>query len=112
MAGVKGKSGGTHKPRLSPRVMKETRDKIDTTTIINKLNKHVKGELEMESTQIRAAEILLKKTLPDLQAITHSGDEDEPIQVHHTGLPSLMARINSEVEQARAKNSAKTPSKN
>jgi len=34
----------------------------------------VNGELALSRTQIRAAEILLKKTLPDLQAVQHSGE--------------------------------------
>jgi hypothetical protein len=31
----------------------------------------VNGKIEMTLQQVRAAEILLKKTLPDLQAIQH-----------------------------------------
>ncbi len=46
-----------------------TREKIQTTQLVNRLAKHAVGEVEMTSTQIRAAEILLNKTLPNLQAI-------------------------------------------
>lgn len=80
MAGTKGRSGkGNGKPKLSPKVQAETRAKIDTTTIVNKLMQHVKGDNKMESTQIQAAKILLGKTLPDLQSIELSGDEDNPV---------------------------------
>lgn len=77
MAGVKGRSGkGNGKQKLSPKVQEQTRALIDTTTIVNKLFSHIKGENKMEATQIRAADILLKKTLPDLSAIEQSIDQD------------------------------------
>ena len=46
-----------------------TRAKIQTTQLIKRLTKHALGELEMTSTQVAAALGLIKKTLPDLQAI-------------------------------------------
>lgn len=36
--------------------------------------KHILGEIDLSSTQLRSIEILLKKALPDLQAITMSGE--------------------------------------
>ena len=60
----------------------ETRAKIQTSQLINRLQSHANGEVEMTSTQVRAAEVLLKKAVPDLQAITHSGDEESgPIKL-------------------------------
>lgn len=50
-----------------------TRERIRVGTIISRLHRHVKGELELTATQIRAAEILLKKALPDLTSVEHSG---------------------------------------
>lgn len=46
----------------------ETRAKIKTSQLINRLYGHAVGEIEMTPTQVRAAEVLLKKTLPDLTA--------------------------------------------
>lgn len=46
-----------------------TRLRIQTTMIVKRLESHLLGEVEMSSTQIRAAEILLNKTLPNLQSI-------------------------------------------
>jgi hypothetical protein len=46
--------------------IEETRKKVQTSQLINRLQDHVLGEVELSSTQVRAAEILLKKTLPDL----------------------------------------------
>lgn len=45
-----------------------TRAKIQTSMIINRLQNHLEGHLELSQTQVRCAEILLRKTLPDLAA--------------------------------------------
>lgn len=47
-----------------------TRKRIQTTMIVKRLQDHILGEVEMNATQIRAAEILIKKTLPDLSQMT------------------------------------------
>jgi hypothetical protein len=44
------------------------REKIRTSMLINRLQNHVAGRLEMSKTQIQAAGILLRKTLPDMIA--------------------------------------------
>lgn len=46
------------------------RAKIRTSMLINRLQNHVAGKLEMSKTQIQAAGILLRKTLPDMVATT------------------------------------------
>ena len=56
---------------MNPEHDERTRAKIQTNQIINRLEKLVNGKIEMTLQQVRAAEILLKKTLPDLQAIQH-----------------------------------------
>lgn len=43
-----------------------TRQRIRVTQLVRLLDKHAFGEVKMEATQIKAAEILLKKSLPDL----------------------------------------------
>ncbi len=53
--------------------------KIKTAALVNLLQDHAEGKKNMEPSQIKAAEILLKKTLPDLSAITVSGDADKPL---------------------------------
>lgn len=58
-----------------------TRKKIQASQLINRLTKHALGDLELSTSQIKAIEILLKKTLPDLQSIQHSGDKDNPIDL-------------------------------
>lgn len=44
----------------------ETRKKIQTSQIINRLIGHVKGEVKLEPSQVTAGLGLLKKILPDL----------------------------------------------
>jgi hypothetical protein len=51
-----------------------TRDRIKTSMLVNRLADHVLNGQDMSPTQIRAAEILLKKTLPDLSAQEITGD--------------------------------------
>ena len=58
--------------RLNPKHDERTRAKIQTSQIINRLEKLVKGEIKMTSQQVRAAEILLRKSLPDLQTIEYA----------------------------------------
>lgn len=57
----------------------DVRKKIQTSQLINRLTDHALGEVELTSTQVRAIEILLKKTIPDLSAIEHSGDDANPM---------------------------------
>lgn len=54
----------------------EVREKIKTSQLCNRLNQHAFGEIELTPTQVRAIEILLKKTIPDLSSIdaTLSGE--------------------------------------
>lgn len=67
----------------SPYRMSEAhRDKIRNSNILNCLLEHIAGNREMSSTQVTAGLGLLKKCLPDLQAVTIQGEEDgEPINI-------------------------------
>lgn len=55
-----------------------TRAKIQTSQLVNRLTDHALGKVEMSSTQVRAAEVLLSKTLPALTsaALTMSDKHD------------------------------------
>jgi sRNA-binding protein len=52
----------------------EHRAKLQNSGILNALVEHVKGEREMSATQVTAGVALLKKFMPDLQAVQHSGE--------------------------------------
>jgi hypothetical protein len=51
-----------------------TRAKIQTTLLIGRLQDFIDGKIELSTDKIKAISILLKKTLPDLSAIEHSGE--------------------------------------
>lgn len=61
------------------------RVKIQNSNILSSLIKHVEGSQDMTSTQVTAGIALLKKVLPDMQAVTLSGDEDRPIKTEEVG---------------------------
>lgn len=51
---------------ISPETDARWRARIETTKIINRLYEHVSGKIDLTATQVRAAEILLRKVIPDL----------------------------------------------
>lgn len=57
-----------------------TREKIRTAQLINRLQKHVDGDVELSQSQIRAIEILLKKSLPDLSAVHNTDDQTKSFE--------------------------------
>lgn len=68
--------------RINKVVLSEAwREKIRTSMLVNRLQNHAAGRIEMSATQIRAAEILLRKRLPDLSATELSGPGGGPIEV-------------------------------
>lgn len=67
--------------RLNPEHDERTRAKIQTSQIINRLEEHIIGEVDMKPTQVQAALGLLKKTLPDLANVELSGSDDKPLKM-------------------------------
>jgi hypothetical protein len=72
----------------------ETRAKIQTSQIINRLQDHVLGKIDLKPTQVASALGLLKKTIPDLSA---SENKTEVVHRYVARLPNKAA--NSEVWQ-------------
>lgn len=52
--------------RLRLRHQDEVREKIRASQLVNRLESHVLGEVDMTSTQVTAALGLLRKCVPDL----------------------------------------------
>ena len=75
---------GMHTRLLSPARAEEIREKIKATLIVNKLEEHILEGKEMSPSQVSAALGLLKKAVPDLGAITVSGDPDSPLRTSMT----------------------------
>lgn len=46
------------------------RTKIQTSQLINRLQDHALGKITLEPSQIKAIEVLIRKTLPDLSQVT------------------------------------------
>ena len=75
--------------RLNPKHDAHTREKIQTSQLVNRLNLFVlsgvdpktKKPIEMSREQITVALGLLKKTLPDLSSVALSGDEANPVNL-------------------------------
>jgi hypothetical protein len=65
------------------RMSEEHRTKIQNSRILRVLIDHVEGREEMSPARVTAALGLLKKVLPDLQAVTISGDPDNPLRHEH-----------------------------
>jgi hypothetical protein len=63
--------------RLTP----EWKEKIRVGVILDRLSKHVDGQVEMTSTQVKAADILLKKVVPDVARTEIVGDEENPVAI-------------------------------
>lgn len=55
------------------------RAKIQASQLVNRLTDHALGLTELKNSQIKAIEILLKKTIPDLSSVELKGDGDNPI---------------------------------
>jgi flagellar basal body rod protein FlgF len=68
--------------RLNKLHSAEVRAKIQASQLINVLQEHALGEKgELSMTRMKAIEILLRKSIPDLSSVTVTGDEDNPVHV-------------------------------
>lgn len=70
--------------RLRARHQDEVRTKIQASQLINVLQNHALGkdDKEITMTRMKAIEILLRKSLPDLSAITLNGEGEEGEILH------------------------------
>lgn len=69
--------------RLRKKHQEEVRTKIQTSQLINVLQNHALGtdEIDITPTRMKAIEILLKKSLPDLSSTEITGDAEQPISI-------------------------------
>lgn len=75
----------------------QTRAAIKTTQLVKRLQNFALGlpeanatdpdapPVELDNAKLKAIEILLRKSLPDLSAITIGGDPDNPIKTEEVG---------------------------
>jgi hypothetical protein len=68
--------------RLRVRHQDEIREKIKASQLINVLQDYALGLTEeLPHGRLRAIEILLKKSVPDLQSVELTGDADQPVMM-------------------------------
>lgn len=67
--------------RLNLRQQEQTRSAIQTSQLINRLQDFALGkkQVDLDASRLKAIEILLRKSLPDLSSVTISGDGDSPL---------------------------------
>jgi hypothetical protein len=85
---------------FSPKHDQHTRDKIQTSQLVNRLNSFALDTTEsvrMSSDQVRAALGLLKKTIPDLAVTAHTGPDGGPVMIV-TGVDRSDAEPHSDPE--------------
>jgi hypothetical protein len=59
----------------------DVRKKIQVSQLLNVLQNHALGVSEdLSPTRMKAIEILLRKSMPDMASVTISGDQDQPLQ--------------------------------
>jgi hypothetical protein len=79
------RKGIAHMAARHDRIHSErVRERIKTTTILERVQGHALGELEMTPSQLTAAFGLLDRTVPKLSQVQHVGDPDQPVELHHT----------------------------
>jgi hypothetical protein len=66
--------------RLRKTHQDDVRAKIQTSQLINRLENHALGEIDLSATQIKAIEVLIRKTLPDLSSVEMTGEDGGPIE--------------------------------
>ena len=60
----------------------DVRKKIQVGQLLKTLQDHaLSGESELSASRLKAIEILLRKSMPDLQTVTHSGDDEQPVRL-------------------------------
>jgi len=76
-----GKKGMHHRVTTSPAAAEAIRARINGAQIAERLKKHVLGKVRMTPSQVTAGLGLLKKVMPDTQAIELTGKDGGPLVV-------------------------------
>lgn len=65
--------------RLNKLHQDDVRAKIQASQLVNVLQNHALNGGELANSRIKAIEVLLRKSIPDLSAVTIAGDEEKPV---------------------------------
>jgi hypothetical protein len=71
--------------RLNLRQQEQTRAAIQTTQLVKRLQDFALAQegVEIDTGRLKAIEVLLRKALPDLSAVSIGGDDENPVSVLH-----------------------------
>lgn len=88
--------------RLTKWTPEVVRQRIKTAHIVRRLQSHISGRLELSPTQVRACEILLRKTLPDQSAIAHTGTLEltKPEELSDIALANIASTSSNGITEA------------
>lgn len=67
--------------RKNPKNLPQSYDLQRAKQLLNRLNKCANGEVEMTATQVKAAQIVINKEIPDLAKVEHTGEGGGPVVV-------------------------------
>lgn len=65
--------------RINRKHDEKTRLKIQTSQLVNRLQSFANGDVELTRDQIKAIEVLLKKSLPDLSSMSVEGPDGSSV---------------------------------
>ncbi len=80
--------------RLRSRHQDEIREKIKASQLVNRLTNCALGDVELTAQQLKAIEILLRKSLPDLSAVSIEGSGDNG-EIPITLIERRIVRVNA-----------------
>jgi hypothetical protein len=95
--------------RLLKHHQEDVRAKIQASQLINVLQDHaLTGDSEISQSRMKAIEILLRKSVPDLSAVTVSGDPENPLEHTHR-LSAETERLMGELAPGRSDPGGEAP---
>ena len=99
------------KGKLTKSQQDQVRSAIQTTQLVKRLQCYALDQkddagniVDLDSGRLRSIEVLLKKTLPDLSAVTIAGDPENPLKTEEVGqgASKLASFIETIAERSRA----------
>ena len=67
--------------RLNRKHSEDIRKKIQAAVILERYQKHFRGEIELTATQIKVGDSLLDRSVPKLQQIQLTGEDGGPVEI-------------------------------
>lgn len=89
---------------IGRRHQEDVRAKIQASQLINVLQNHAldANSGELSASRLKAIEILLKKSVPDLSSVEITGEDGGPIQHEHTvGFDTAAADLLAKIRAAK-----------